>query len=359
MSTTAVHPGGAPNTFVPSTEATRNMQVDFSRNPAAFPINRYLYIVPVNKMVGVYTRQTVEEAGRLLNDNEDHWPLGEDAPEDRGRTEKFEFPTYSTRRRRFGYRLPGEAVDQASWDVHAQHTRIVMQRAMTRRTERVATKLQTSGNWPSGNTSAVSSISGVTGKWDLSTTARMDIKRSLIYAAQQIELATLGAVQGNQLKLVMGPGTAAAIVVCQEIVDFIKGSTDAREYIGNKLGPNAYYGLPKYLYGFEVVVENSVKVTSRKGASSVTKSYIFDRTQPCLLYRAAGEAGSTDDGLVGPENSNEAPTFSTLTGFVYEDMTVETKFDVDNRLNKGRVVDNYAIELTAPISGFLFTAAVT
>jgi hypothetical protein len=335
------------------------MQVNFSRNPNSFALNRYLYIVPVDKTVGLYTQMTVEEAGRLLNSGEDLWPYGEDEPQDRGRVEKFQFPSYGTLRRRYGFRIPMETAEEASWDILSQHAKIVMQRAMTRRTERTMNKLQTSANWPAANTIAVASISGVAGKWDQSTTARMDIKKSLIYASQVIQKQTLGAVKPNELKLVMGPDTAAAIVVAQEIVDFIKGSTDAREYIGNKLGPNAYYGLPKDLYGFEVVVEDAVKVTTRKGASSQTKSFVCDGDLPMLLYRAAGKGGGTDDGLVGPENSNEAPTFSTVTGFVREDMTVESKTDTDNRVHKGRVVDNFAMELTAPISGFLFQDALT
>jgi hypothetical protein len=110
MTVTAVHPGGS-NTFQPSLEATRNMQVDFSRNPKSFALNRWLYIVPVNKMTGLYARMTVEEAGRLLNDGEDEWALGEDAPDNKGRMEKFEFPTYTTRRRQFGYRIPGETAE--------------------------------------------------------------------------------------------------------------------------------------------------------------------------------------------------------------------------------------------------------
>lgn len=358
MAVVAVHPGGS-NTYQPSVEATRNMQVDFSRNPKSFALNRWLYTIPVDKMIGLYTRMTVEEAGRLLNDGEDEWPIGEDAPDNKGRTEKHEFPAYTTRRRQFGYRIPGETADQATWDILAKHGRIIAQRCMTRRTQVACTKMQTAANWPASNTIDVSSIPGVTGKWDVSTTARTDIKRSIIYGLQTIQKQTLNAVRLSDIKLVIGPETASGMATSQEIVDFIKGSPDARNYIENKLGPNALYGLPQYLYGVEIVLEDAVKVTTRKGASSTTKDWVFDNDKPFLAYRAAGESGSDDNGLVGPENSNEAPTFSTLTAFVYEDMTVESKYDSDNRVNKGRIVDNYGMEITAPISGFLFTDVLT
>jgi hypothetical protein len=364
MAVVAVHPGGAPNTFVPSIEATRNMQVDFSRNPKSFALNRWLYIVPVDKMLGLYTRMTVEEAGRILNDREHAWPLGNDAPQFIGRTEKFGFPSYQTKRWAFGYRIPTETAEQASWDILAQHGRIIVQQAMTWRTQQATALVQTVGTWPTGHTAAVTGLTNsagltVTGKWDQSTTARLDIKKSLIIATQQIQLATLNAIRVSDLKLVMGPHTAAAIVSCQEVADYIKGSPDAKAYIKNELGPNAYYGLPERLYGYEIVIEDAVKVTSKKGASSDARSFIWDGDKPALLYRAAGKAGSDDDGLVGPDNSNEAPTFSTVTGFVYEDMTVESKVDPDNRVNKGRIVDNYDIEVTAPISGYLFQDVLT
>jgi hypothetical protein len=43
--------------------------------------------------------------------------------------------------------------------------------------------------------------------------------------------------------------------------------------------------------------------------------------------------------------------------FMLEEMTVEQKYDVDNRVNKGRVVENFGVNVVAPVSGFLFTGA--
>ena len=49
------------------------------------------------------------------------------------------------------------------------------------------------------------------------------------------------------------------------------------------------------------------------------------------------------------------PDFSTLSIFAYEDMTVETEDDTWNRRVRGRVVDDSAVVLTAPLSGYLLT----
>lgn len=348
---TAVHPGGATNTYVPSTEATNNMQVDFSRNPKSFKVNEYVQIVPVTKDVGYYTSMTIEEAGRILNTslNDHKWADGEDAPSDKGQTESFEFKAYQTARYFFGFRLGQKASSQASWDILAQHARIKAQQAMTARTQVAVTLLSTGGNWPTGHTSAVSSITGVTGKWDVSTTARKDIKRSIDHALDTVLKSTLAGVELDDFRLVMSPGCARKIAVSQEIVDHIKGSPDALAELKGNLGPNAAFGLPSKLYGINLVIENAVKVTSRKGATKAA-SYVLGDTTPFIVARPGG--------LVAPTDSNSAPRFSTACMFAYEEMTVESKFDADNRVNKGRIVDDYAMAMTAGISGFLFTAAV-
>lgn len=351
MTATPVYAGGAPNTFVPSLEATGNMVVDFSRNIQSFALNKYVQIVPVDKSVGLYAKLGIDEGARILQTNlANHlWGEGADAPSDRDQGETHVFLPYTTKRYFFGYRVGAKSVAQAPWDILAKNGRMKAQQAMTARTMVTLSKLTTGANWPTANTSAVSSIFGVTGKWNLSTTARNDIKRSIDHAIETIHLATNGAIEPGDFKLVMSPKCARKISVCQEIVDFIKGSPDAREYLGNKLGPNAQYGLPANLYGVEIVIENAVRVSSKKGATRAA-DYVLTDSTPFLVSRPGG--------LVAPAGSNEAPNFATACLFMYEEMTVESKHDTDNRVHKGRVVEEYVPEITAGVSGFLFTAAV-
>lgn len=349
---TAVFPGGATNTYVPSTEATNNMIVDFSRNVDSFAINKYIQVMPVSNDVGYFTRMTVEEAGRILRTNlADHvWADGEDAPSTHGNTEKHDFIAYKTQRYHYGFNLGKKAAEQASWDILAQHGRIKAQQAMTARTQLAVTLATTSGTYDSTHVSAAASIPGATGAWDVSTTARQDIKRSIDYALDIIRLDTLGAVNVSDFKLVMSPGCARKIAISQEIVDFIKGSPAAMDHIRGKLGPNAQYGLPADLYGVEVVIEDAVKVTSRKGATRAA-SYVLGDATPFIVARPGS--------LVVAKDSNQAPRFSALTMFAYEEMTVESKYDEDNRVHRGRIVEDYVMAATAPIAGFLFTAAVS
>lgn len=346
----AVFPGGAPNTYVPSLEATGKLTVDFSRSPDAFPLNKYTTIVKVDKTIGYYCEMSIEERGRVLNTDlkDDVWADGDDANQGRGQLEGFEFKPYETTRYNYPFRIGQKAASEASWDVLASHARIYAQKAMTKRTQKHITLLTTSGNWPSANTSAVSSISGVTGKWDASTTARTDIKRSINYAVEQIMLQTLSAISVEDLMLVMSPGCARKISVSQEIADYLKGSPDALNYVKGKLGKNAYFGLPDILYGMPVVIEDTAKVTSRKGAT-VARSFLLGDATPFIVARPGALEGS---GTVS------SPRYSTCCTLMLEDMTVESKHDTDNRVHLGRVVDDFDVRLTAPMSGFLFTAAV-
>lgn len=355
MATTSFPQGN--NTYLPSVESSKGLFINFSRNPDAFALNKYIQIVPVEKSVGRYVEMTVEQAGRITstNDNEHLWEDGEDAPSGRGNTEKFAFKPYLTERRVFQYRLGKKSTDQAQFDVLGVHGKITAQQAMTSRTVRGLSVLTTAGNWPTANTSAVSSISGVTGKWDVSTTARLDIKKSVVHAVNTISLQTLSGVQPyKDLVWVMSPKLAGYIVETQEIADFIKGSPAALDYIKNNLGPNSAHGLPGSLYGLPVCIEETVKTTNNKGATRAA-AFAMDSTVSFIAARPGGLNGSNGDENEGMGN-NESPSFATCTMFVYEDMTVSSKLDEDNRVHKGRIVTDDGFVLTAGMAGYLFTA---
>lgn len=339
------------NVFVKDHAATGKLVVDFSRNPNSFAVNRYAQIVPVDKVAGYYLEMTIEEAGRILNTDlsDFEWADNADAPEDSDGTESFEFKEFRARRKKYGFRLGDRTVDQASWDIVAQHGAIKAQQAMTARTQLAITTLTTTGNYAASHTSAVTSISGVTGNWAASTTARQDIKRSMNHAANVILQDTLSVVDPADLIMVISPGLAKEMSVSQEIVDYIKQSPQAFAYVKGDLADqnrNIAYGLPPQLYGYDLVVERTVKTTSRKGATKAT-SFVLPDATPFMVSRPGGLEGQYG-----------SPSFSTCTIFMKEEMTTETLHDVNNRLTRGRVVEDFAVVLTAPVSGFLFTGAV-
>lgn len=337
------------NTFVPSPEATNNMIVDFSRNPKKFALPEYVQYVPVKKNVGVYYEMTVEMAGRVMSDdlNELSWPDGADAPSQIGNLEEFDVKQYRTKRIAPGFRVGELAADQADWDLLAQHARIHAQRCMTARTVKTMKLLTNTASYPSSNTIGVSSIPGVSGTWDAATTGNMNIKRSIDYACDVIQKATLASVEPEDLVLVIGPDVARALTVTQEFRDHIKQSPYAKQTLEGELGPKNNFGLPPTLYGTKIVVEKTVRVTSRKGATKAT-TYVLGNDRALLLSRPAG--------LEGIEG---APSFSTATLFLKEEMSVEAKHDRDNRRHVGRVVDDFDPVITAGVAGFCFTAPLS
>ena len=336
------------NTFIPSHDATNKMVIDFARNIKDFAVNKYTHVVPVKAVTGYYLKMTVEECARILHSDLRNfvWADGQPAPEGNDGNESFEYFPYRTIRRAFAFLLGDLTIDQASWDILAQNASIKARQAMTARTQLAITALTTAGNYDASHVLDVTAITGNTGNWAQSTTARQDIKRSLETAAELIRDDTLNALNINDLVLVISSGLAATLSQSQEIVDYIKGSPDALAQVKGELpGQNVDYGLPNKLYGFPLIVEATRKVTSKKGAT-VAKSKILADATPFLTARPGAL-----EGVAG------APNFSTCTCFAQEEMTVETNRDNNNRRTIGRVVDNVTYVMTAPASGVLFSAA--
>jgi hypothetical protein len=338
-------PGGS-NTYVRSYAASGKLKVEFSRNPNSFDLPNYAQLKTSQKDEGYYLRINVEQAGRLVGGELDEtvWADGADRPQHNDGTEAFAWLPFKTQRHAFPFKLGQKAKEQADWDITGTHGAIAAQRAMTSRTRMAVKALTNSNNWDASHIADVTAIAGNTGTWAQSTTARQDIKRSLFYGAELIDLDTLGAVQQGQLHIVMNPTTAKAISMTQEIVDHIKGSPDALAQVQGKQGKFHKYGLPDTLYGFPITIERTVMVTSRRGAASPVRSRVMPTGNVFMLSKV-GELGA----------ENEGPEFSTLTIFAYEEMSVESKDDQDNRRHLGSVVDDVCAVITAPATGFWFS----
>ena len=343
----AVYPGPS-NTFVKAHEHSDKMVIDFARNIKKFAVNQYTQVVPVQKVAGYDLEMTIEEAGRILHADLRNfiWYDGMPAPEGVDGRESFDFKPFSTTRYAYAFNLGDHTIDQASRNILDQHSSIHSRQAMTARTQLAITQLTNTANYPASHVMDVTSISGNTGNWAQSTTARQDIKRSLNVAAEQILDDTLAAIELDDLVLVINSALAAELIQSQEIVDYIKQSPDALAQVRGELpGTNTFYGLPNKLYGFPLVVEATRKVTTKKGATTA-RSQVLPTATPFLCARPGGIVGVAD-----------APNFSTCVCFAQEELTVETLRDANNRRTQGRVVDNIDYKVVAPVSGVMFQAA--
>jgi hypothetical protein len=344
---TAAYPSQS-NVFVRDHDATNKMTIDFARNIRDFAVNQYVQVVPVKKIAGYYLKMTIEEAGRIQHTDLRNflWPDGQPAPEGAEGTESFEYLGYETKRYAFPFQLGDLTVDQASWNILAQHASIKSRQAMTARTQLAVTVATTTSNYDSTHVLDIPTISGNSGKWSESTTARGDIKRSLFTAAEKILDDTLAGITYDDQIVVISSGLAAQIAESQELVDYIKSSPEAYAQIRGELpSRNKFYGLPDTLYGFKLVVEATRKVTTKKGATTARSSVLPIGT-PFMCSRPGGLVGVAD-----------APNFSTHVVFAHEEMTVETLRDAPNRRTTGRVVENVVAATVAPVSGVLFQNA--
>ena len=333
------------NVVVKSLEASGKLLIDFARDPKKFDVNKYVQVVPVKKTSGLYLKMTIEEAARILYSDLRNfvWYDGQPAPEGNDGTESFELESFYTKRYCYPTRLGDLAVDMADWNLLAQCLSIKARQAMTARTQLAITALTNSGNYDASHVMTVSSIANTSGTWANSTTARQDIKRSIITGLEKVHDDTLAAVDLNDMILVINSADAGNMIESQEIVDYIKGSPDALAQIKGELpGKNAIYGLPDKIYGVPLVVEKTRKVTSKKGATRAVTQVL--PTGTAILCARPG-------GLKGTENG---PNFSTCVIFAEEEMTAETIRQPDHRRVISRVVENISAYVVAPASGILF-----
>lgn len=342
---TYAYPGNA-NTFVKNHEATNRLTIAFSRNPKEFPLPKYCQYREVKKTAGLYLRIKAEECARIVYAGlEDYvWPDGADAPK-RTELEAFRYEDYRTTRYAFPMQIGAKAMDEADWDVMGINQAFNLQKAMTARTVRAIAALTNTSNWDTSHYEYVDNITGVTGDWENSTSALQNIKKSIQYAVEQIHLDTLGVVKKEDLILLMSPTTARKVGTSQEIIDFVKQQPSAPAIISGK---DSWlleeYGLPARLYGLPIEIEDCVRVATQRGATTQTKAFALAEGNAFVLARPGSIESVAGTG----------PSFSTLTAFLKEEMTVESKRDPDQRREETRVVDDFDIVMTAPVSGFWF-----
>lgn len=321
------------NTFVP--EASADLRVRFSRNPNSFPLNRYVTIKPVEKMTGYFSVFNPDEAGRaeFTNNRDAVWADGAEVP--RNFYSEHDFVQYTTTRYADSFALGDLSAKQASWDIVSQHAEDAAHRMMVRRSLAVLTALTDTNNF-TGATASATTAGG--GKWDASDATNLYIKKSLQYAVERIERATNGAVSAADLILVISPNTAHQISSNAEIHAYLSGSPFALQ---NLEGRNMAYGLTDNIYGLALVVENTSRVTSKRGATRVS-SYILD-DDAVLVARPNGL------------ESNSTLTTANLLSFT--DMEVSVSRDEWNERTLGKVVDNWGVVVRGN-TGFLLSDVV-
>jgi hypothetical protein len=346
--------GAGLNTFTPAFDpaATGALQVEFTRSPSLFRINKYVKLTPVSQMAGYYMRVDPKQGTRVVSVNDQIWPIGQDRPS--GRALDADFVAYQCQRYTEGFQLGTEVVEQAKFDVLAMHARHAATLLMTGRTRRAWTEISTAGNYTSGenlfaNTTA---LTGGAAPWN-SGADNANIQTGITTALQKIQLNSGGVVSPSDVKLVINPNTARTLATQPEIRNYVKNYPAALDFLrGDQTF--ALWGLPSSLFGVgELVVEDAVYVSTRKGAGTQTSSYVCPDNVAFFCGRP--------EGLIGVEG---VPSFAGVTCFAYEDMTMEifsgaTEEIAINRRVRGGVTDNSGFDVTAPASCLYLTTCFT
>lgn len=344
------------NVYVPNFAASGRLSVAFSRNAKKFPWLKAIQMVESPKTQGLYLKLTAQEAARVVQLQDYAWNWGSPRPMHAEGLESFNYIPFLTERKDYGFNLDEDTDKQAEWDVAEEHAKIHAAKAMTARTMKIIEVATTVANWQTAadpdlsasHTGTATAFAGTT--LDSGTTTTIPVKKFIDKAQNLIMLDTLGTVQADQMHMIMNPDTARLIAESAEIHDYIKSSPDAMHEIRTGSSPNATYGpgLPSTLYGMDVIVDNTVKVTSRKGAT-LAKAWAFP-AQTVLITSRPGEL----EGVFG------TPSWSTLTWFWYrDDMTLERFQDPINRLTRFSVVDCGIPVLSSPLAGYLLTSATS
>lgn len=336
--------------------------IQYIRNPKEFTINEYAQYIEAPAPVFTYPYVDPDQPVRIVNEAEFAWEDGAPRPSGNANLLSYQWIPGRCFRRSYPWTLGDQAIETtkkfSKMDPAAQQAGVVAAQAMTNRTNRVVSLMQTAGNW-SSNTSNSTALGAGSNAWSnasddpTQTSNYLTIRKALLGAAKIINLATNGMVRIRDLRLVVSPGLAIMMADTAEIYNYIKNSPYSfPAQKGEDRNMSEDWGLPPKLYGFEVHVEdspivnlyaNSAGTVANIGASG--RHYCMADTSAVILTRIGGVKGSYG-----------APSFSTLQIYFYKNqMSVFTFNDTFNQREQGFVDEQFLEVLAAPASGYLIT----
>jgi len=343
--------------FVPAANGTIVAAV---RDPDSYAVNKYCQLTDAKKNVFVWYKIHFDDAGQrgltASADNEAIWVDGQKAPENNQNRQRFTLVEGQVIRRAWDFGIGWETIADADLPTLLSHSMMVQNQAMTNITRRAVGILTTASNWPANNTADATVTNGGAGFWDQATSDPaspnyLAIKKSLDSSIETIRLMTNNAfpLNNKSLRLVLSPKAARRISQTDEIHNYLKGSPDAKSVLIETLGE---YGLPKYLYGFELVVEASGTIaghTTDDGTAAAIgtagRSFVWPENTAVITSQIGGL-----DGKIG------GPSFSTIQRFYRDkELQIEVEDFKWDRLTKGRAVTRDVVKLTCGESGFCIT----
>lgn len=365
------------NPYIPNlnTTAQGGLMVEFSRSPDSFDLNKYTQLQQVIVMAGKYWRFDQNAMARVNTSDgaQFDWADGADRPS-QNIYQGFDMPAYNCQRLNFQFLLGDLATYHAQTaggvDLVAVNSRTAAGACMVQRTRKALARVMDTTVMPyfnlntgaSGNFSAPTQglPAGLTqgNYWDAGkipaagtpnpANAQITYFRSGVnFILSQICQLSNNAVKPKDIQIVMGPDTAQALAQSTEMLDYLKQSQYALPSLQQD-DTFGLYGLPSKLFGSSrIIVEATSYITSHPfGSNTPTRGYAIPYGSILFLSRPGSIEGSP-------------MSYSTVMGFFFEEMSVETFDKPEHRYVQGNIVDNYDYQITAPITGFWVQKAIT
>lgn len=340
------------NVYIPASstlaEITANLVIAYGRGKTnKYPMLEYTSIVPVSKPLGFYTRISAGQAWRInpTDGNQFRWAPGNKRPGGDWNKLGFVRVPYNAERFSFDTRLDQQAIDVADFKLQPLHYSMLAQQAMVWRSYNAAAVATTSGNYPASHVKTSATWGG--GAWSTASDANPYIMKSIQSMAQTIQKDTGNTVASpKDLAIVLNPVDASLISRTEEIRTYLARQEGAPAIIkGDEPLNQIRFGMPEYLYGCRVVIEDTVYNTDpTQAADSTNNDYVWPTGTVAVILRPAGQ-------LEWPEGVEGNPSVIQL--MEYEALNAEALNDSYHRLLEMSVTDQWDIVVGSQLGACL------
>lgn len=335
--------------------------IGYIRRPAMFPLNRYIQLVEAKAPTFFYYKLDRDQMVRQHAINEAVWKDGADRPARRDNLIPFVEKQAFTVRYDWNTVLGLQTIKAAdsSLKLKENHLMMLSAQAMLARTYNVVNLLDTDANWPSTNIADANTLNDGAGYWHTASDDPADanynaIKKSIQKAVNVIVAQTNGVVRARDLRLLVNPDLARLMSNSPEMHNYIRQTPDAVAKIEDDEDDyNERFGLPRRLYGVELVVEDTMYVNDLPNASLTDTTVSTARTFIKSPYKAQiiSRPGKID--------APAGPSFSTVQLYWYEyQLAVEEFSDAKHKKLELHVVDQHTAVGPAFESGFSLTNVI-
>lgn len=332
-----------------------NLIISYARDPKKFAVNGLATRTPTNKENGNFLVLRPEAQARVgLDPNYYIWQDGQDFPKGNYNAQDFRAVPYQCIRRATPDYLGDLTKEQAVWPIEATKLDNLAHIMMTLRATVYYTLMLNPLNYLSSHVKTAtqwSSLNGATGGgWAQGTPENPIIQRTMRNVANQIRQDTLAAVDYHQLTLIISPSAAINMAASSEINWMLAQSRFALAQVqGDDDNQNGNWGLPKKLYGMNLIVDPTVRTTSPRLQVPGTYSDVMEYNT-ALFVAAPGALGDN----TGQVNSG----FSSTHMFVYngKEMVVKQEYRQFDEYTRYGMYENYAFVIAAPETCALATS---